>query len=60
MHVTESAKQVLFAQNIPIHFIIIYIISFTVWVMQYLSFIEFLRKFCVPYGAIFSLSKFSV
>ena len=53
MHVTESAKQVLFAQNIPIHFI-----SFTVWVMQYLSFIEFLRKFCVPYGAIFPYLNF--
>ena len=25
MHVTESAKQVLFAQNIPIHFIICYL-----------------------------------
>ena len=59
MHVTESAKQVLFAQNIYL-FILSYVISFTVWVMQYLSFIEFLRKFCVLYGAIFSLSKFSV
>ena len=39
--------------NTPIHFIIIIIsISFSVWVIQYLSFIEFLRKFCV-YDEIF-------
>ena len=45
IYVTESAKQVISAQNTPIHFIIS--ISFCVGYTVSVSFIEFLRKFCV-------------
>ena len=45
-------KQVLSAQNTPIHFIISMYLFFCVGYTMSVSFIEFLRKFCV-YDAIF-------